>query len=117
MKKLLFLSLILFFIVSCDSIEEQEQAYNNPVEGQWDVLSDSGTILHTRVYTKQYYAYFSVIDGEVQYNIDSLHYEVSGNNLIFDRYQQTFLISADSLLITNSKGDQQTKYVRKKNLN
>lgn len=116
MKKVLFLLFILLPFVSCDQDETQEQPYHNPVEGQWNVFSVKGELLHTRVYTKQYYAYFSVIDGEVQNNIDSLHYTVNNNKLIFDRYEQTFLINADTLWITNSKGDQTTKYIRKKNL-
>lgn len=113
MKKILLIQLIGLLLFACAS-DDGVTFYDNPVEGEWNVYDESGQLLHTRVYTSAFFAYFSVLNGNIQHQIDSLHYKVYGNQLIFDRYTQTYSIKNDTLWITNSHGDQTTLYIRKK---
>jgi hypothetical protein len=114
MKKLLIIQLVGLFLFACGGGDDVDTPYYNPVEGEWNIYDEDGQLLHTRVYTSEFFAYFSVLNGNIQQSIIPLRYEVQGNQLIFDRYTQTYLIQKDTLWITNSHGDQVTKYIKKK---
>lgn len=103
-------------VTSCGDTTVENNNELNVVEGKWNVYTDSGTIQHQRVYSPDFYAYFLIIDGQIIDNPQKEKYIVYGNNeLMFDRYVQTFEIKKDTLYITNSSKTKTTKYIREKN--
>lgn len=113
---ILFFSLVLSLLSCSDGIGNSE-VIDNPVEGEWNVFSDSGTLLQKKIYTPNFYTYFLVLDGETISNPDMQHYSITGGNrLVFNRYTQTFSIDNDTLWIVSSSGDITTKYIRNKEI-
>lgn len=96
-----------------DSLYNQSDNYN-PIKGEWNAYGKEGELLHSRTYTENFEAYFSIIDGIFQEFPQIEHYSIAGNNIYFNDYSQTFEMLEDTLWITNSKKDQVTKYIRKK---
>lgn len=118
--KIIFQLLVLFTILnfsSCYSyVDDNTVGYYNPVEGEWNIYTDSGTILHKKIYTSNFDTYFLIIDGVQVSNPDIQHYSISSNNkIIYKRYTQTFMIYEDTLSITNSSDHKVYKYIRQKN--
>lgn len=115
-KLFLFLYLILI-TTSCSDVISDAPLEPNPLEGEWSSFSDSGTLLQKKIHTPNFYTYFLIIDGEIVSNPDMKHYYIYGENqLVFDRYTQTFSIDNDTLWITNSAGNKTTKYIRQQDL-
>ena len=98
---------------SCSDDSSGQTDYYNPIEGEWNIYSEDGSLLHTRIYTNNFEAYFSVINTIFQTTPERETYSIDGNNLYFNNYTQTFELTNDTLWITNSKKDQITKYTRK----
>lgn len=114
MKKILVIYLFAIFAsYSCSDDNSGSTDYYNPVEGEWNFYSEDGSLLHTRIYTHDFEAYFSVINTIFQTTPERETYSVENNNLYFKSYTQTFELIDDTLRITNSKKDQITKYIRK----
>lgn len=113
-KNILFI-LIFMILASCSSSLDDNSDYYNPVEGEWNIYTDSGTILHKKIYTKGFDTYFLIIDGNLITNPEIQHYYVSiYNKLIFQRYEQSFSIDADTLWIKSSDNTQISKYIKQK---
>lgn len=112
-KHLLQVFFIILLFSSCSEIADKDINISNPVEGEWNSFSDSGMLLQKKIYTSNFYTYFLIIDGEPISNPDMQHYSIAnGDKLIFDRYTQTFVISNDTLWLTNSSQSKTTKYIR-----
>lgn len=108
---LYILSILALYSCSDDTIRNNNDY--NPVKGEWNIYTENGDLLHSRVYTENYEAYFSVINGILQESPEKESYRIENNSLYFGSYSQTFEIIEDTLWITNSKQDQITKYIRR----
>jgi len=116
MKKILAVFSCLILLTSCLSDETEEDKTENVVFGIWNnYYEDSDSLVMTRVFTYDYYSYFSFAEGKVQDEYNKQEYYIQGNQLVLDRYTQTFRIEKDTLWITNSKQDQVTKYIKSEN--
>ena len=112
-KNLLQLFFYILLLSSCSDIADDNKNANNPVEGEWNIYSDSGTILQKKIYTSTFYTYFLIIDGEDVSTPNVQRYTIfNGDQLVFDSYTQTFRIINDTLWITNSSENKITKYIR-----
>lgn len=109
-----------FLTLTCckdDEAEVVEQKVNI-VMGTWNSYHPgTDSLVMTRVFTYDYYSYFSYAEGKSRdeqggYNRQS--YTIRGNQLVLERYTQTFELDKDTLWITNSSGDQTTKYIKLK---
>lgn len=113
MKYLFLFTLSLFLLLSCSDSVESEPSDPNPVLGVWNSYhSGTDSLVMTRVFTHDFYSYFSFAEGKLQNQYNKQEYTISDNRIILQRYTQTFEIIQDTLWITNSLGDQVTKYIR-----
>lgn len=107
----IIMSLIFF---SCSDEEENNDDYgNNHLFGAWDSYhAGTDSLVVRRVFTLNFYSYFSFAEGKSRDQYNKQKYRIEGNQIILDRYTQTFRIDKDTLWITNSMQDQVTKYIR-----
>lgn len=111
-KRIFCLVLPILLFTSCDEIIDSPDD-PNPVLGVWNnYYEHTDSLVMTRVFTKDFYSYFTFADGKVQNELNKQHYVISKDEIQLDRYTQGYVIENDSLWITNSKGDQRTIYVR-----
>lgn len=104
------LSLVLF--TGCDeNIDDSE--VGNPVLGVWNnYYENTDSLLMTRVFTSDFYSYFTFADGRTQSELNKQRYTVNETHISLEKYTQTYTLEKDTLWITNKKGDQTTKYIR-----
>lgn len=116
MKQSLLSILIISLLLLMSCTGDDNSMVDNVVLGTWNNYSPdkSDSLVMTRVFTDDRYSYFSYAEGRAQDEYNKRHYYIEDNFLVFDAYTQTFRIDADTLWITNSGGDQITKYVRAK---
>ncbi len=104
------LSLTLF--TACDEVID-ELDNSNPVLGVWNnYYQDTDSLVMTRVFTADFYSYFTFSEGKAQNEINKQRYVIDKTQIILDQYTQDYIIDNDTLWITNSRGDQKTKYLR-----
>lgn len=114
------LSCIFALMVSCTGDDDEESVTvvsgENPVLGVWNsYYPKTDSLVMTRVFTYDFYSYFSFADGKDQKDgLNKQSYTIYENQLILDKYTQTFEIEKDTLWITNSLQDQTTKYIKVK---
>ncbi len=117
MKRLFF---ILSLVVSCLSCGDNEVIYpegSNHVVGTWNsYYEDTDSLLLIRVFTEDYYSYFSYANGIEQIELNKQRYSITDSLLILEKYTQHYKLNKDTLWITNSSQDQITTYIRNKNL-
>jgi len=112
MKYLFALIIISILCISCSEDTEYARG-DNVIEGVWNNYHEStDSLVMTRVFTTDYYSYFSFSDGKLQEESNKQRYSITENTIVLGKYNQTFRILADTLWITNSKQDQTTKYIR-----
>lgn len=105
-----FLSITLF--TACDEVTDVPDD-PNPVLGVWNsYYGHTDSLVMTRVFTTDFYSYFTFAEGKVRNEMNKQRYTISKDQIILDQYTQGYVIENDSLWITNSKGDQRTIYVR-----
>lgn len=105
-------SCIILFVSCADEVEPERG--ENVVLGIWDnYYENTDSLVMTRVFTFDYYSYFSFAEGTSQKEYNKQEYYIQGNQLVLDRYTQTFRIEKDTLWITNSFQDQITKYIKR----
>ncbi|MDU1903534.1 MAG: hypothetical protein E6772_02015 [Dysgonomonas sp.] len=114
------LFLILSLVVSCLSCGDNELNYSegsNHVVGTWNsYYEDTDSLLLIRVFTEDYYSYFSYANGIEQIELNKQRYSITDSLLILEKYTQHYKLNKDTLWITNSSQDQITTYIRNKNL-
>ncbi|MDL2214797.1 hypothetical protein LJC00_01245 [Dysgonomonas sp. OttesenSCG-928-M03] len=112
MKYLSIIISIVILFVSCSEDAGYDRG-TNVVRGTWsNYYQDTDSLVMTRVFTYDFYSYFSYADGKSQEEMNKQRYSVEGNSLVMDRYTQTFRLVADTLWITNSQQNQTIKYIR-----
>jgi hypothetical protein len=112
MKYLIFI-VIVIFMVSCT---EQMDDYRgeNVVLGTWDSYYEgTDSLVLTRVFTPDYYSFFSFAEGKPQDSLNLQSYRIVDNYIMLEKYTQSFKLKGDSLWITNSAGDQTTTYIKR----
>lgn len=114
MKYVLSIALLLLLFVSCGEDEEENRG-GNIVCGVWDSYHpDTDSLVMRRVFTADYYSYFSFAEGCTQNELNKQRYSITATDIILDKYTQKYKIIDDTLFITNSIGDQTTKYIKNK---
>lgn len=108
------LLLISLTVVSCGSSEiEQPGSGNNVIIGTWNNYHENtDSIVMIRVFTPNYYSYFTYAEGKEQNQLNKSRYYIDDTHIYLDKYTQSYKLNGDTLFITNSKGDQVTRYVR-----
>lgn len=107
-----FFLLIIALFTSCNE-EIESMANPNPVEGVWNnYYEKTDSLVMTRVFTSDFHSYFIYAEGRVQQQINKQSYTIDQNKIMLANYTQSYAIDRDTLWITNSKGDQETKYIR-----
>lgn len=92
---------------------EDESRGQNVVEGTWlNYFEDTDSLVMVRVFTFDYYSFFSYAEGKQQDKLNYSRYSIDSNRIYLPDYTQSYKLVGDTLRITNSKGDQTTKYVR-----
>jgi len=115
MKVLAILVLFSIFTFSCGNGDDIVPGGPNPVLGVWNhYYEDTDSLVLKRVFTYDYYSYFTFAEGKPQIEMNKQLYYVTDDQLVLDKYVQTFKIDRDTLWITNSSKDQTTKYIRQK---
>lgn len=111
-KRIFCFCLPLILFTSCDdAIDAPDDP--NPVLGVWNnYYEHTDSLVMTRVFTKDFYSYFTFATGKVQNEMNKQRYTIDKTQIILDQYTQGYVVENDSLWITNSKGDQRTIYVR-----
>lgn len=111
-KNILCFCLSIIVFTACDEgIDEMDNP--NPVLGVWNSYhQDTDSLVMTRVFTVDFYSYFMFSEGKVQNEMNKQHYYINKTQIILDQYTQDYVIDGDTLWITNSKGDQVTKYLK-----
>lgn len=122
MKKIQLYTAILLSALTavwgCSSAgDEDNDRNNNVIAGTWNsYFENTDSLVMVRVFTSDFYSYFSYADGKPQDMLNKSPYYIDNSHIYMPRYTQTYKLSADSLWITNSKGDQTTLYIRAKNI-
>lgn len=117
MKRLLFILFCTTYLFSCGDSETYYAEGINRVAGVWSSYEeDTDSLLLTRVFTGDYYSYFSFAEGCEQNELNKQRYSITDSLLVLEKYTQYYKIDGDTLWITNSRRDQTTKYVKNKNL-
>ncbi len=112
LKKILCFLLPLFLLPACDGTIDPDVG-TNPVVGKWNsYYKDTGNLIMTRVFTPDFYSYFIYAAGKNQNKMNQQHYTINETHIRLDQYTQAYTLDKDTLWITNSKGDQKTKYIR-----
>lgn len=115
MKNLFLPILSILLLASCNGIDESDLAGENPVLGVWNAYhQDTDSLIMTRVFTLNFYSYFSYAEGKKQEQYNKQQYTIMEDQIILRKYTQTFKIVGDTLWITNSMQDQTTKYIKDK---
>lgn len=111
-KRILGFCLPILLFTACG--EEDNNLYKiNPVVGVWNnYYQDTDSLVMIRVFTPDYYSYFIFSEGKVQNELNKQHYVITEKQIILEKYTQNYTLDYDTLWITNSKGDQKTKYIR-----
>jgi len=103
--------------LSCGDNEISYPEGTNHVVGTWNsYYEDTDSLLLTRVFTEDYYSYFTFADGIEQNELNKQRYSITDSLLILEKYTQHYKLKEDTLWITNSSQDQITTYIRNKNL-
>lgn len=112
--KIGILSLTLFIFFSCSSSGNGvSDNYENVVMGIWDNYhKNTDSLVMTRVFTSDYQSYFTFAEGKKHDALNKSKYFLDETHIYLQNYTQTYKIEDDTLWITNSKGDQITKYIR-----
>lgn len=111
--RLYILLLIPVILWACGNSEEEYHPGENIVVGTWiNYFEDTDSIIITRVFTTDYYSYFTYAEGKAQNELNKSRYYLDNTHIFLSQYTQTYKLEADTLWITNSKGDQTTKYIR-----
>lgn len=111
-KRIFYFFVLLLAFTSCND-EVAEDKVINPVLGVWNnYYEDTDSLVMSRVFTVDFYSYFTYAEGKVQNEMNKQHYAIDATKLMLDQYTQTYKIELDTLWITNRKGDQTTKYIR-----
>lgn len=98
-----------------DSSNEDDSRGNNIIEGTWlNYFEDTDSLVMVRVFTFDYYSFFSYAEGKRQDKLNNSSYSIDSNRIYLSGYTQSYKLVGDTLRITNSKGDQTTKYIRAK---
>lgn len=115
MRSLRKLSIFLLVIISAHSCSDDFHENidgGNILVGVWNSYYEStDSLVLTRVFTPDYYSYFTFSEGLHQNELNKQSYSISDDYIFLDNYTQKFRIEQDTLWITNSKGDQVTKYI------
>ena len=111
-KKILCFCLSVIVFTACDErIDEMDNP--NPVLGVWNnYYQDTDSLVMTRVFTVDFYSYFTFAEGKVRNEMNKQHYFINNTQIMLDQYTQDYVVAGDTLWITNSKGDQVTKYLK-----
>ncbi|SHF86133.1 hypothetical protein [Dysgonomonas macrotermitis] len=120
-KKYRFVSLLLLLLSfsACGDVDEVESEYNdtNIIAGIWNnYYGETDSLVMTRVFTSDRYSYFSYAEGKEQDEQNKSKYYLDETKIYLEKYIQTYKLVTDTLWITNSKGDQTTKYIRSKTI-
>jgi len=116
MRYSFILVVCIVLLISCGT-EDGTRGGDNPVLGVWESFhEDTDSLVMRRVFTYDFYSYFSYAEGKSQNEYNKQEYSVYGNELLLEKYTQTFMIEGDILWITNSSNDQTTKYIKQKSL-
>lgn len=112
LKSILCFCLSVMVFTSCDEpVDELDTP--NPVLGVWNnYYPNTDSLVMTRVFNAEFYSYFTFAEGKVQNELNKQRYSINKTQIILNQYTQDYLINADTLWITNSKGDQVTQYLR-----
>lgn len=110
-KKIFCAILSVMLFTSCSDTELVD--VENPVLGVWNsYYPDTDSLVMVRVFTSDFYSYFSYADGKAQDQKNRQSYTINETHIMLYRYTQAYKLVDDTLWITNSKGDQTTKYIR-----
>lgn len=108
----LYYLFVFMALVSCSGDGEDNEV-DNPVLGIWNNYEEqTDNLMMTRVFTFDYYSYFTFAEGKKQDKLNKQHYEINATHIFLDKYTQSYKLVDDTLWITNQKGDQITKYIR-----
>ncbi len=111
--QLYILLCIPFLLGSCGRTDESIYEGGNIVEGTWtSYFENTDSIVLVRVFTPDYYSYFSYAEGKEQNELNKGKYHLNSTQIFLPNYTQTYQLIGDSLWITNSQKDQTTKYIR-----
>lgn len=111
-QRILYIILPIVLFTSCNNTTE-ELEMPNPVIGVWNnYYQQTDSLVMTRVFTADFYSYFTFAEGKIQNEMNKQHYSIDKSSIMLDQYTQGYEILADTLWITNSKRDQTTKYIR-----
>lgn len=112
-NKNLFIAIASVFLVSCTDSDSNKVEYENLVLGTWNnYVDDTDSLFMTRVFTDDYYSYFSFAEGSAQNRMSYSKYYLDNTSIYLEKYTQQYKIHSDTLWITNSSGDKTTKYIR-----
>ena len=105
-----YLPLVLF--TACSDSDDSRLAVN-PVLGVWNNYAEKTDSLQmTRVFTSDFYSYFTFAEGKVQHELNKQRYIINETHIILDKYTQSYTLKDDTLWILNQKADQVTKYIK-----
>lgn len=111
-KRIFCFCLPLVLFAACDENTDNQEVIN-PVLGVWNnYYEETDSLLMTRVFTPDFYSYFTFAEGRAQIEMNRQHYTINETHIELDKYTQAYSIERDTLWITNKKGDQKTKYIR-----
>lgn len=101
-------------MLSCGNTDDNENNRgNNVVEGVWtNYFEDTDSVVMVRVFTADYYSFFSYAEGKSQDKLNNSRYYLNGDQIFMPKYSQAYKLSGDTLWITNSSKDQTTQYIR-----
>lgn len=117
MKQLLSILFCILCLLSCGDTEPILTEGNNRVVGTWNSYYEStDSLLLVRVFTEDYYSYFSFAEANPQNELNKQRYSITDSLLIMEKYTQVYKLNKDTLWIKNSRGDQITKYIRNRAL-
>ncbi|PXV69097.1 hypothetical protein CLV62_101366 [Dysgonomonas alginatilytica] len=112
LKRIFCFLLPVLVFTSCNE-DTQGMEVLNPVYGVWNnYYQETDSLVMTRVFTSDFYSYFTYAEGKVQNEMNKQHYVIDETQIMLDQYTQTYRMKSDTLWITNRKGDQTTKYIR-----
>lgn len=114
MMKYIILFMFCTLLMSCseDTLPNGGKG-NNVVVGVWNnYYDDTDSLVMTRVFSPDYYSYFTFADGKNYEALNKQKYIISDTELKLDSFTQKYRLDNDTLWITNSSGDQITRYVK-----
>lgn len=113
MRYVFLIVVVVVSFVACGESDMTNGEGNNVVRGVWNsYYEDTDSLVMTRVFTSDYYSYFTFANGKFQDELNKQQYSISTDQIVLDQYTQGYLLKGDTLWITNSMGDQVTKYIR-----